>query len=144
MLPIFITIKDLNWTTIHFVVCWAKLGNLTRKFDGCSEDLARMYCAEIICAVAHLHKNGIIHRDLKPENILLDSEGHVRPLLWLQNFICLVELVLARELNQQKDFFSTKIAPSFSSGSFQLSFSVNLFQLRTSLKLIKMRLPFEW
>lgn len=43
-----------------------------------SEDLARMYTAEIVLALAHLHKNGIIHRDLKPENILLDAEGHVR------------------------------------------------------------------
>ncbi|XP_024391162.1 serine/threonine-protein kinase AtPK2/AtPK19 isoform X2 [Physcomitrium patens] len=42
-----------------------------------SEDLARMYTAEIVLALAHLHKNGIIHRDLKPENILLDAEGHV-------------------------------------------------------------------
>ncbi|MCO5597461.1 hypothetical protein L7F22_051539 [Adiantum nelumboides] len=43
-----------------------------------SEDLARVYTAEIISAVSHLHNNGIIHRDLKPENILLDAEGHVK------------------------------------------------------------------
>lgn len=43
-----------------------------------SEELARIYTAEIVCAVAHLHDMGIIHRDLKPENILLDSEGHVK------------------------------------------------------------------
>lgn len=43
-----------------------------------SEDLARVYVAEIICAVSYLHQNGIVHRDLKPENILLDSEGHVK------------------------------------------------------------------
>ncbi|XP_077232820.1 serine/threonine-protein kinase AtPK2/AtPK19-like [Tasmannia lanceolata] len=40
------------------------------------EDLARIYTAEIVSAVAHLHANGIMHRDLKPENILLDAEGH--------------------------------------------------------------------
>ncbi|KAL4557756.1 hypothetical protein LXL04_035944 [Taraxacum kok-saghyz] len=40
------------------------------------EDLARIYAAEIVSAVCHLHANGIMHRDLKPENILLDAEGH--------------------------------------------------------------------
>ena len=41
------------------------------------EDLARIYAAEIVCAVSHLHAKGIMHRDLKPENILLDADGHV-------------------------------------------------------------------
>ncbi|GAB2289562.1 hypothetical protein Dimus_023872 [Dionaea muscipula] len=42
-----------------------------------SEDQARLYTAEIVSAVAHLHKSGIVHRDLKPENILMDADGHV-------------------------------------------------------------------
>ncbi|KAM1377502.1 hypothetical protein ACFX11_039252 [Malus domestica] len=42
-----------------------------------SEDQARFYTAEIVSAVAHLHKCGIVHRDLKPENVLVDSDGHV-------------------------------------------------------------------
>ncbi|KAH9613693.1 hypothetical protein KSS87_021019 [Heliosperma pusillum] len=41
------------------------------------EDLARIYAAEIVSAVSHLHANGVMHRDLKPENILLDADGHV-------------------------------------------------------------------
>ncbi|KAD3338133.1 hypothetical protein E3N88_33654 [Mikania micrantha] len=40
------------------------------------EELARIYTAEIVSAVSHLHANGIMHRDLKPENILLDVDGH--------------------------------------------------------------------
>lgn len=42
-----------------------------------SEDQARVYTAEIVSAVSHLHNNGIVHRDLKPENILMDVDGHV-------------------------------------------------------------------
>lgn len=41
------------------------------------EDQARLYTAEIVSAVSHLHRNGIVHRDLKPENILMDADGHV-------------------------------------------------------------------
>eukprot|EP00195_Chlamydomonas_chlamydogama_P010294 CAMPEP_0202892906 /NCGR_PEP_ID=MMETSP1392-20130828/2583_1 /ASSEMBLY_ACC=CAM_ASM_000868 /TAXON_ID=225041 /ORGANISM="Chlamydomonas chlamydogama, Strain SAG 11-48b" /LENGTH=513 /DNA_ID=CAMNT_0049577039 /DNA_START=243 /DNA_END=1784 /DNA_ORIENTATION=- len=43
-----------------------------------SEDVARLYTAEIVSALAYLHSRGIVHRDLKPENVLLDSEGHVK------------------------------------------------------------------
>lgn len=57
-----------------------------------SEELARVYTAEIVSAVAHLHKNGIIHRDLKPENILLDAEGHVK----------LTDFGLAKEIDDSK------------------------------------------
>ncbi|KAK6943280.1 Protein kinase domain [Dillenia turbinata] len=39
-------------------------------------DLARIYAAEIVSAVSHLHANGIMYRDLKPENILVDADRH--------------------------------------------------------------------
>lgn len=42
------------------------------------EPLARLYTAELVLALAHLHSLGFVHRDLKPENVLLDNEGHVR------------------------------------------------------------------
>eukprot|EP01112_Ceratiomyxa_fruticulosa_P006119 TRINITY_DN16920_c0_g1_i1.p1 TRINITY_DN16920_c0_g1~~TRINITY_DN16920_c0_g1_i1.p1 ORF type:complete len:388 (-),score=91.85 TRINITY_DN16920_c0_g1_i1:245-1408(-) len=41
------------------------------------EPRVRLYAAEIISAIAHLHSLGIVYRDLKPENILLDSDGHI-------------------------------------------------------------------
>jgi len=45
---------------------------------GASRAAARLYGAEIVSAIHHLHTLKIIYRDLKPENVLLDSEGHVR------------------------------------------------------------------
>jgi serum/glucocorticoid-regulated kinase 2 len=45
------------------------------KFD---EYRAKYYAAEIISAIACLHRNDIVYRDLKPENVLLDNEGHIR------------------------------------------------------------------
>ena len=43
-----------------------------------SEDVARVFTAEIVLAIGHLHSMDIAHRDLKPENILLDSSNHLR------------------------------------------------------------------
>ena len=42
------------------------------------ESTARLYLAEIMCALEYLHENSIVYRDLKLENILLDEEGHIR------------------------------------------------------------------
>jgi serine/threonine protein kinase len=46
-----------------------------RKF---SEPRAKLYAAELTCALGALHNENIIYRDLKPENILLDLSGHLR------------------------------------------------------------------
>ncbi|CAH2054486.1 unnamed protein product [Thlaspi arvense] len=56
------------------------------------EDLARVYTAEIVSAVSHLHEKGIMHRDLKPENILMDVDGHVM----------LTDFGLAKEFEENK------------------------------------------
>ena len=67
-----------------------------------SEDLARVYTAEIVSAVAHLHDHDIIHRDLKPENILLDAEGHVSNLIPPNEKIVFVKLHIYRIFTSQR------------------------------------------
>jgi serine/threonine protein kinase len=36
------------------------------------------YAAEIVLALAHIHKMGLIYRDLKPPNVLLNADGHIQ------------------------------------------------------------------
>eukprot|EP00401_Gymnodinium_catenatum_P053746 CAMPEP_0117537176 /NCGR_PEP_ID=MMETSP0784-20121206/41830_1 /TAXON_ID=39447 /ORGANISM="" /LENGTH=376 /DNA_ID=CAMNT_0005333755 /DNA_START=78 /DNA_END=1208 /DNA_ORIENTATION=- len=49
---------------------------------------ARFYCAQVVCALEHMHDKEFIYRGLKPEDILLDGDG----------FIKLVDMGFAREL----------------------------------------------
>eukprot|EP00927_Polykrikos_kofoidii_P032348 TRINITY_DN27590_c0_g1_i1.p1 TRINITY_DN27590_c0_g1~~TRINITY_DN27590_c0_g1_i1.p1 ORF type:complete len:681 (-),score=122.46 TRINITY_DN27590_c0_g1_i1:220-2181(-) len=40
------------------------------------EDRARIYEAELLLAIVHLHLRNIVFRDMKPENVVLDREAH--------------------------------------------------------------------
>lgn len=52
------------------------LSNMLEQYGRFSEDVVKIYAAELTLALEALHKNGIIFRDLKPENVVLDEEGH--------------------------------------------------------------------
>ncbi|KAJ3236046.1 protein kinase, AMP-activated, alpha 2 catalytic subunit [Chytriomyces hyalinus] len=43
-----------------------------------SEEEARRFFQQLICAVEYCHLNHVVHRDLKPENVLLDEWNQVK------------------------------------------------------------------
>eukprot|EP01138_Halocafeteria_seosinensis_P013925 gb/GECG01014220.1/.p1 GENE.gb/GECG01014220.1/~~gb/GECG01014220.1/.p1 ORF type:complete len:1041 (+),score=130.92 gb/GECG01014220.1/:1-3123(+) len=51
---------------------------LLSRYGTIEEERCKLYMAELVLALEHLHKNGVVYRDLKPENVLLDGEGHVK------------------------------------------------------------------
>lgn len=53
-------------------------GDILKKEVRFSEEVARIYIAEILLAIEYLHTLGIIYRDLKPDNIILDEDGHIK------------------------------------------------------------------
>jgi serine/threonine protein kinase len=44
-----------------------------RRID---EPRVRLWSAEVLTGLAHLHDRDIVYRDMKPENVVLDREGH--------------------------------------------------------------------
>lgn len=48
-----------------------------RKTKRFSEDRVRLYMAQLLTAIMHLHSKQIAYRDLKLENILMDRFGHI-------------------------------------------------------------------
>lgn len=52
--------------------------DLIRQHGCLSEHQMRFYLAEIVVALAELHRHNFVFRDLKLENILIDSVGHCR------------------------------------------------------------------
>lgn len=66
---------------LYFVLDYCAGGELffhLSKIGKFGEYRASFYAAEIVLALAYIHKMDIVYRDLKPENVLLDARGHIR------------------------------------------------------------------
>ncbi|KAH0793429.1 AGC family protein kinase [Histomonas meleagridis] len=55
-----------------------ELFNRLKEEGKFNESRAKLYAAEILLGLGHLHSLGILYRDLKPENVLVDAKGHIK------------------------------------------------------------------
>ncbi|GAB4836340.1 CBL-interacting serine/threonine-protein kinase 16 [Ancistrocladus abbreviatus] len=67
-------------TKIYLVMEYLKGGELCGLVEKgkLTEDSARKYFQQLICAVDYCHSRGVCHRDLKLENLLLDENGDLK------------------------------------------------------------------
>ncbi|KAG0335488.1 Protein kinase [Podila humilis] len=67
-------------TSIYMVIEYAggELFNYIVDNTKLSEDEARRFFQQIVCAIEYCHRHKIVHRDLKPENLLLDPSMNVK------------------------------------------------------------------
>lgn len=61
----------------EFLDC-GELEHLIQQRKVMTEDEAKFFVSELVCALEDLHKHNIVTRDLKPANIMLSKTGHVK------------------------------------------------------------------
>lgn len=79
--PYIVTLHYAFQTSSHLVLVLSFCPNgnlqaLITKQTNLEERVARLYAAEILLALVHLHQRDIIFRDLKPDNVVMDAEMH--------------------------------------------------------------------
>jgi len=79
------------------------LDQLVRKEKHLSEKPAVFLFAELILALAHLHKLGVVHMDVKLANCLLDVMGHLK----LADFNGAVQFKSSLDKFEGKSYFGT-------------------------------------
>ena len=53
------------------------LKELIKKQGHLPEEWVKIYSAELVLAISHLHSLHVIYRDIKPHNIMIDAQGHI-------------------------------------------------------------------
>ncbi|KAM9452609.1 LOW QUALITY PROTEIN: ribosomal protein S6 kinase-related protein-like, partial [Salvelinus alpinus] len=81
--PFLHNLQDCWQTQRHlFIMCeYCSTGDLYTYWilkGQFGDDEARVFAAELDCALGFLHDFGITHRDVKMENVLLSDQGHLR------------------------------------------------------------------
>ncbi|EGC32560.1 hypothetical protein DICPUDRAFT_98847 [Dictyostelium purpureum] len=94
--------KDKLYMVLDFVNGGELFFHLKRE-GRFSEPRVKIYAAEIVSALDHLHRQDIVYRDLKPENILLDSEGH----------ICITDFGLSKKIETNDGTFTFCGTPEY-------------------------------
>jgi len=79
--PYIVSLHYAFQTTSHLVLVlhFCPGGNMQQLITShrrLQEPLARLFSAEILTALSHLHERSIVFRDLKPENVVIDADGH--------------------------------------------------------------------